>query len=477
MNGKIEEENKVIVYDEIKTIKDVIEYHKSRYISENPSKEAGFYLDVYLKFKVPLYTENDESNEEYYNLLLEDSAKILRYQNFKMIDNEHKITIKIICSNGEISKIIINDIEDYFIYMDSKLSAKNYKELPITDFSVSSNVLQGCIDNNWDFDTYLGEKDSFFNNYNIYQDEGVEVKIINKKIFNIIFTKKYSGNVIDNIYPGVDLEYVEASLGEPTFKDENLNFIGYKGNNFYIFLTDEQISVYRNSSTNSDEFFDLTDKYINEELDLLEFMNQLTYMWPDYNEYYYTESSFFISYPLKGIEITVNNGDRNGFLVYNNNRSSLSKISRYLENTNFIVKLQIDSVFEAEKRRLEEKIELINSAKEYKKELDENSKKLIGESLYYNIKPIVDNNGYIYQIKFISLYDEKPNREINDSINSFLWATNDYFLFSKKGKGIYFYNLNTGRVQLVYEGNDNFDFVSYKDNLLKYDYKEIKLIF
>lgn len=394
-----------------------------------------------------------------------------------MIDNEHKITIKIICSKGKISKIIINDIEDYFIYMDSQLSAKKYKELPITNLSVASNVLQECIDNNWDSDTYLGEKDSFFNNYNIYQDEGVEAKIINKKIFNIIFTKKYAGNVIENIAPGAEFKYVEASLGEPTFKDEELNIIGYKGKDFYIFLTEDQISIYRNSSTKSDEFFDLTDKYINEELDLLEFMNQLTYMWPDYNEYYYTENSFFISYPLKGIEISVNNGDRNGFLVYNNNKSSLSKISRYLENTNFIGKLQNDSVFEAEKRRLEEKTELINSAKEYKNELSDDEKKIIGESLYYNIKPILDSNGYIYQIKFISLYDGRPNREINDTINSFLWVTNDYFLFSKSGKGIYFYNLSTGRVQLVYEGNDEFDFVSYDNNILKYDDKEIKLSF
>lgn len=472
LKNNIEDKNIVLTYDQLKTIEDVIEYHKSTYISENLSEELGYGLDVYLKFKVPLYSENDESNEEYYNTLIEDGAKILNYRSFKLIDNEHDINIKIICDGTQVKNIIINDMEDYFIYMDSKLSVKKYKELPTTEFSVASEVLQRCIDSNWDLNTYLGERDSIFNNYYIYFDEGIKARIIDGKIFNIIFTKKYSGNIIENIFPGIDLKSAEASLGEATFKDEELNIIGYKGEKIYVFLTEDEVSVYRNTSTNSDEFFDLADKYIDKELDLLDFMNELTYIWPDYSEYSYTETSFFIAYPLKGIEISVNSGDINGFLVYNNNKSTLSKIGRYLEDTNFVGRLQKDSVFEAEKRRVESESNLLTSAKEYRQSLDDETKDRIGESMDYLIHPIKDSNGYIYQLEFISKDGEKANREINDSIDSFLWLTNNYFLFSKSGKGIYFYNLDTGRIQRVHTGNNEFIFKSYENGILKYDNNE-----
>lgn len=471
----IENENITLTYDELKTVKDVVEYHKSKYISEELSQQLGYSLDVYLKFKVSLYNENDESNEEYYNTLINDIAKILHFTSFRLFDNEHNINIDVICDGKEVQKIIVNGMEDYFIYMDSKLSVKKYKELPITEFSVTSPVLQNCIDNNWEGNIYLGERDSIFNNYNIYFDEGIKVRIINGKIYNIIFTKKYNGSVIENLFPGIDLKSVEASLGEATFKNEDLKIVGYKGTKNYVFFTEDEISIYRNSNMDSDDFFDLADKYINNELDLLEFMNELTYLWPDYSEYYYTETSFFIAYPLKGIEISVNSGDINGFLVYNNNKSTLSKIGRYLENTNFIGRLQIDSVFEAEQRRFEEETNLINLAKEYNEQLEE--KNIIGQSFNYEAYPILDNEGYIYKIKFIAKDDERPNREINDSINSFLWLTNDYFLFSKSGKGIYFYNLTTGKIQRVFTGNKQFVFKGYEDGILKYDNEELQLQF
>ena len=79
-----------------------------------------------------------------------------------------------------------------------------------------------------------------------------------------------------------------------------------------------------------------------EKIDLLDFMNELTYIWPDYSKYEYNSTSVWITYPLKGIEITINSGDINGILVYNNNKSSLSKIGRYLEDTNFVGRLQLD---------------------------------------------------------------------------------------------------------------------------------------
>ena len=206
-------------------------------------------------------------------------------------------------------------------------------------------------------------------------------------------------------------------------------------------------------------------------------MNKLTYLWPDYSEYEYNSTSVFISYPLKGIEIAINNGDINGILVYNNNKSTLSKIRRYLENTNFVGRLQIDSVFEAEKRRVDKEKNLIKNCDDYIDGLDEETKKIIGESMNYKIFAKKDLNGYIYEMNFISKYGEHPNRQLADSMNYYLWLNNDYFLYSKVNKGIFFYNVNTGRVQRVLTGTGEFKLNSFENGILNYDDEVIQLQF
>ena len=145
---RVEDENKEIVYEEISSIEEVIEYHKSIYFSEKISMEKDIYLEVKVEFCKLLY-ENDKSNEEYFNELLNDCAKVLRYRSFYLIDSKNGITIKVICKNQKIASIIINDIEDYFIYMDSQISMKNFKEIKTTPLNIESEILQSCINENW----------------------------------------------------------------------------------------------------------------------------------------------------------------------------------------------------------------------------------------------------------------------------------------------------------------------------------------
>ena len=476
---KIENNEEIeIEYEEISTIKEVIEYHKSRYISEKTSDELDYYLDIYVEFAKPLY-EEEKSNEKYFNKLIEDAAKVLGYYSYKLIDNKNNIVIKVIGDRTKVKKIIINDMEDYFIYTDSQNSLKQYKEIPITNFSIKSEVLQRCIDSNWSSDVYLGERDSIFNSYYIFFDEGIKARIINGKIYNIIFTDKYQGDVIEDISTHTGKEYINTCLGKPTFQNDELGIYGYKGEKIYVFFSENEISIYRNSSIDSDDFFDLTERYINKELDLLDFMNELTYLWPDYTEYIYDEQTVYITYPLKGVEISINYGDINGILVYNNNKSTMSKISRYLENTIFVSRLQVDLVYQAEQKRIEDEIDLINKCDEFANSLNDVDKKRIGNSMKYKIYPKRDVNGYISKIYFISSFNNEPNRELNDGISSFLWINNDYFLFSKSEIGVYFYNLNTGRVQRIPDltGKNNYDLKEYSNGILKYDDKQIMLQF
>ena len=56
------ENNNEISYSSLRTVKDVIEYYDSTYISEEESGEENFYWDIYLKFKFLPYNEDDTSN-------------------------------------------------------------------------------------------------------------------------------------------------------------------------------------------------------------------------------------------------------------------------------------------------------------------------------------------------------------------------------------------------------------------------------
>jgi len=475
--SKMEKDSKQaeLKYDNLSTVKEVIEYYKSKYISEEESSETNFYLNIFLELSKLPYEGDDTSNEEYYNNLINDIAKIIYYRNFKMFDEKNNITIEVICKNKKVDKIIINGMEDYFIYNDSQISMKQYKEISNVDLQITSEILQSCIDNNWNAQVNFGTRESIFEEYEVFFDEGIKVKNINNKIYNIVFNKNYNGNVINSLFPGIDLKNVKSILGKPSFEDEKINVIGYKSDKIYVFFTDNEISIYRRDQSDTDDFFKLADEYLNSNIDLLEFMNQLTYMWPDYSEYTYNTTSIFISYPLKGIEIKINYDDTNGILVYNNIRSSLSKVYRYIEKTEFVARLQLDSVFESEKRRLNIQNNLKRDCEEYSNKIDSNTKEITGESMKYGIIPVLDNNNNIYSVKFISLFEDTPNRQLNDSMDSYLWISNDTFIYSKKSKGIFLYDLNTGIVSRIITGKEDYILKGYDNGILKYDKSEIEI--
>lgn len=465
------------VTSEITTVKDVVEYYKSTYIKENESTERRFYMDYYVKFRVLPYEEDDTSNEEYYNNILEDSAKILRYSSFRMLDEENELVVQVICDGTKITSIIINDIEDYFIYMNSQIELKEYVKIENTEFSITSPILEEIIKASWTNVIDFGTRDSIYDQYYIYINQGLKVRTIQNEIYNIIFTKNYNSDVINNLFPGIDLSSVERSLGTPSFELDEPHIIGYKNDRIYVFFSKDEISVYRNLDTDVEDFLELSNDLISEKLDLLDFMNNLTDMWPNYSEYTYTASSIFIAYPLKGIEIKLNYDDISGILVYNNIKSSISRIENYLKDTDFVSRLKIDAVFEAEKRRVIKKNSETTMCDEYIESLDEDKKEIIGDSLNYRIYADADPAGNIYSMKFISKDDNRANRELNDYISYFMWISSNQFLYSKSGKGIYLYNLENGNVNRILEGSNEFELQGYKDGILMYDNNELEIQF
>ena len=466
------DESFVLIYEELKTIEDVIRYYKCKFISQKVSEDINYDIDVRLEFCKPLYEEN-KSNEDFFTKIINDIARISRYSNIRLLDEKNDIKIEIICDDSGVYNIIINGIEDYFIYMDSQISLKAYKEIKITNLNIEAPVIADAINNQWVKDINLGIRDSIYNQYNIYFDEGIKTRILNSKIYNMIFTDHYQGNVVNGINPRMDLEQIKRILGEPTFEHKDLNIIGYKGEYFYIFFNGKEISVYRTVKADEDELFNLIDEFLNDEIDFLEMMNQLTYVWPDYSEYEYSADKVFLSYPHKGIDVKINYENTTGIVIYNNFSSNIAKVKKYLENTEFMGLLQVDNVFEAEKRRIEKENEENKEIEAYKKE------NITSEyiSAVYNIYPVLEQEKYITKVKFVSKNNDRPNRELNDTIDDFLWANDVYFIFSKANKGIYVYDLNVGIVREILTGSAEFELKSYENGILKYDDSETPLQF
>ena len=103
-------------------------------------------------------------------------------------------------------------------------------------------------------------------------------------------------------------------------------------------------------------------------------------------------------------------------------------------------------------------------------------KNIIGKSIKYKAYPERDESGNIYSMKFIGTSDDRPNRELNDAIDSYLWLSSDLFIYSRTEEAIFAYDLNTGKVQRLIEGKDEFVLQGYEDGILKYDYKEVPIV-
>ncbi len=438
------------------------------------SLEEGFEYDLYVNFGNDLY-EGEISKENYYHQVIEEVARCLAYKNFRLLDEQKSepIEIRVICAKGKIQKIWINGKEDYFIYYNSQKDLEKYAQIPNTKIEIQAPELIQCIQNQWKPEIDFGTRESIFQNYYVYFDEGLEVRKIDGKIYNIIFTKKYTESVVNGFTVGEKHDIIKRELGVPTFKNEDESVIGYKSNEIYLFFEEDQISVYRNDvETGFEDFFELANQFLNQEYSVLEFMNELTDIWPDYETYQYDANRVFLSYPQKGIDIKINDDGLSGIILYNNVGISGEEIKQYVKSTEFIAKLQMDNVYQAELRRVQNRYDLENKCKEYKAEFEGEDSRNRGEIYDYYAEI---SNHKITAIYFISQNEKYPNCELKESIQSYIWAKEDYFIYSVEKKGIYYYDLKQQTKGVIVTGNDMFKIQSLENGILNYDDKNISV--
>lgn len=437
-----------------KSISSIINDLGSLFIDARVSEEDGFSRDIYLKFKYDLYEDGKSQKIMYENLIRHISYSYK--ESIRLIDESRDIIIRIVYDkqNDEFY-YTINGEENYFENHDSQNTINSKLNVEETKLTVESNVLKSLIGDNFtSSENIYGSKESIYDNYDIYFDEGIEVRNISKNAFNIIFTNNYKENVVNNIKVGTSLNKVESILGEPTYKENNV--IGYKNDKFYIFFSKDEISVYPIKKYDYSDFEEYLNEYISSNIDVKEFINKLTYLWDDYSELNYDSEYVDLFYPNQGIELSLNASNPNRIYIYGNYQD-LSNVSELIKNNKIKGKLDKDSIFEFEIQRLRRIISILGT-----EHLD--NEEYVGESKLFI--ETVNNN----KVAFYSRDGEYPNCTLVDVVNSYFWLSDSIFVYSVKNNGIYYYNLKTREKSeiLVEEGND-YKFNSYYEGILNFD--------
>ncbi|MBR3153199.1 MAG: hypothetical protein IKF52_06360 [Clostridia bacterium] len=467
----INKKNQVKDYDDIsdfESIREILEYSNCEYISEKNSEDSECDIDINLTFPVKLM-EDGKSNEVFFNNVIKRVGNIIGFESFRLIDDKNDIKIKVICDEDtkSIISIYINGETNYFKKRISKQNANQYQETQTTKFDINSEEIKLLIQNNWK-PINFGTKESTFDKYDIYFDEGIKVRNISNNVYNIVFTKKYSGNVINNITTKTSLEEIKKDLGNETFGSIDDGVIGYKGENIYVFFSEGEISIYGVKIAEYDDFNDLLNQYI-EKNDVLDFMDKLTDLWPDYYEYDYDSNYLYISYPLKGVRIEYNVSEKNGIKLYKeylDKCQDLKSLNKGIESGILIIE-NSNLLYLSEEERINKYLDFgYISSMNIK---DDNKSELF----YSNVVTYAD--GSIEKIQFQSKTGEYPDSELEKPINSYLWVSDNIIVYSIKNQGIYLYDIIRKEIGTLVTGEDEFELKEYKDNILKYDDKEINI--
>lgn len=478
----------VSVYD-LTDLDSVLEYYEINLISrqDDTSNDKNKEYEIYLYVNYPYNTYTDNKiNEAFFMESSEQIARVCRYKNILVVDESKALKVGIKSINGAFNKIIVNEDENYFSNLKTRLELENMNISDGKEYNVNSKELNAAINSNFGTNVNFGTKESIFDDYDIYFDEGIEVKNISNGIFNIVFTSKYKGNIIEDLNTSSSFDEIKAKLGEPVYSDTAGTVIGYKAKNYYIYFSKGQASIYPIKSYDTAEFAKyITEFQSNKSAQTL--VNNISEIWPDYD--YFNNGSKYIDlrYTLKGVKITFNMGENNGITLYNNfngkvtNEINYSQILDgsvttpqyiYIKNSNLTLENEIDRVSGV--HNTEKSLNDFNYRKANRNEygVNHNDQEQISDefkrtsSKYFIISE--SSKKYI-----ISLNNENPNSQI-DNADSLIWLDDDNLAYSISGEGIYIYNATSRTTRELVKGNDKFIIKNYENNTLSYDDKSIE---
>ena len=422
---------------EYESLEELLNGYECKYISETRTSSL---LKVYVVFGRDLYTD-DESNENYFNSIIYAIVKYEGYITFELVDETRDIDIVVTCEDSAIVQIEINGDINYYLNQDSIRNLEQ-ESSEITDFEIQSEELQALIDNSWSVTNLdLGTKDSTCNDYDIYFDEGFKLKVVGRKIYNLIFTNKYDGEIAGGLNANSTAEEVIETLGEPTF-EYYTNLYGYIGEDNYLFFdfTNNQVSIYPNlEMDDEDELIQLIEE-LNESLDIKQFAMDLTSLWIDYDIYDYDSDYVDLQYTLKGVRLVISSSSlKNGIYIYQNYDGDLSNISS-LDN---VYVQDSDLIFDEEtERTINESLTTLEQG-EFTEEEQVNK---LGTKFSVRFRGELSSSEEGYKgPTFYSRDEEFPDTELEETlvISDYNWYDDYNFIYSVDDDGIYVFNCIT----------------------------------
>lgn len=455
---------------DFRNVKELVEYYDSKYISMKNSKEEGFSKDINITFGIDPISKEGLSNQLKFETIISSIAGKMNLKDFRIIDESKNITIRVkFNKEGTINYIINNDV-DYFLHIASRYSLDNQIEEKDTNIIVNSQVLSAIISRNWKTTNLnLGTIDSVADKYDIYFDEGYKVRKIGGKVYNIIFTNKYKSQVINGITTSSTFEQIRQILGSETYKGEgeSVDIIGYKNSSFYVFFSNNQISIYPNNvEQDNEEFAKLVTNLI-ETNNKKEFLSKITDIWPDYSSYNNDGSYITIRYPLKGIKVDFTLGNQGNITVYSNYKGKITNDMTLKDITEQKMLPTYINLAINENLVVQEEVARVNIDNRKRHPLDRE------ETLQTN-KYVV----YLYENKceFYSKDGEDIDSNIEiQGLNNIYELNDTTFVYGIKGKGLYAYQANLRRETAIVTGNDNYNIVKIIDGEIYYDNTEVKV--
>ena len=353
-------------------------------------------------------------------------------------------------------------------------------ESNVTDnkVKIKSEVLNSLIEKSW-HDGDFGKKESTFDGYDIYFNEGLEIKNIDGQVYNIVFTEKYEKDIINNIKANTSLDEIIGELGQPNFGGESIGLIGYELDNCYIFFDGRQASIYRSKNIYKVAADFLSNAFNTEK----EFIDLLIDNWNDfdlYTESLYGESEKYIliNYTYKGIRVSVIN-DKIEISVYNNCNVKIPENDIYdikIKNKNLIYEMEEERQNSIHNRAYaydQYQSSYNNLPPDFDYDETEQEFKFLQSTKFLDLQKDFNDVGQ-YKLLFVSIDGEFANSEIDSYVTSNIWIDNYNTVYGVKDKGIYLYNVKTREKSLLKEGMGEFSIHGItKDNILKYDNNQI----
>lgn len=460
---------------EFKNMEEVALYLNCTLIRQEEVQNSNINYNVYMKLPEEVCA-NKAENRTFFENLIQYSAHALDYKNFCIIDEKNNTKVIVECNNDgkTVNAYSIDGISNYFEKQQNIENMNNLKQIKSINIEITSPQLKQIISNNWSTNNVsLGTLESTYRNYDVYFDEGYQVRKVDGKVFNIVFTSKYSDSVVSNLKATSSKDEIKNALGEPQF--ENGDLIGYKSNDIYVFFGKSQISVYRKEKYDKNEITPIIEKY-KSNMDSKAFIEELKSTWKDYDVFTYNQNSEKLQYTLKGILVKFDSSSQKGLLVYNNYEGNVLQnltIANMAETEqslpDFVFFENEDLVFKAEQER-------VNTLDDTTSNNNYSSKIVLNTSNSFKIyKSKLSNDSEFYKIRFISINEQYPNSELREVISYGIWADDNNFVYSVKNRGIYVYNAQTRTYKTIKTGTDTFRIIGLENNILYYDNETLKI--